>query len=197
MEEQKVDLILLQASVSGDSQVAKDAFKKLKLKYENDFENILGTYNADTKNLYIYFYLKDFSARNEIVHNSFLNDISHSLKSSRVSRIEFKNQIAGYSSKDTPNNRYVVEMDPEGGWEKELFEWYDQEHLPGLASVSGCVRAIRCINLDNSPHSFAFYDLVATNVLGCEAWLKVRHTKWSDQVRPHFTNTKRTMFEFL
>jgi hypothetical protein len=25
----------------------------------------------------------------------------------------------------------------------------------------------------------------------------VRHTAWSDRVRPHFRNTKRTMFERL
>jgi len=88
-------------------------------------------------------------------------------------------------------------MDPEAGWQEELFAWYDQEHLPGLAAVPGCVSATRCLNLDHAPYSFSFYDLLSPEVLGCEPWLKVRYTSWSDRVRPHFTNTRRTMFQFL
>jgi hypothetical protein len=90
---------------------------------------------------------------------------------------------------------YVVEMDPEAGWEEELFRWYDEEHMPGLASVSGTVSADRYLNLDHGPRSLACYDLMGPEVMGCPDWLAVRATSWSSQVRPHFTNTKRTMFE--
>jgi len=90
---------------------------------------------------------------------------------------------------------YVVETDPEQGWEDEIFKWYDQEHLPGLARVPGCKVARRYINLDHAPRSFACYDLTSPAVLNSDPWLAVRGTAWSDICRPHFTNTRRTMFQ--
>jgi hypothetical protein len=101
---------------------------------------------------------------------------------------------------------YVVEMDPEAGWADELFSWYDEEHMPGLAAVPGTIRASRYINRDAAqsnhephtplsayPYSIACYDLLGQNVLGSPPWLAVRGTAWSDVVRPHFMNTRRTM----
>ena len=197
MGERLTDLILLRAKVNGDAKRALDIGQQLKFDHQNGFQEIIATYNADTADLYVYFYLKEPSKLALLDAQSFLQNIYVSLSYVELSRIAFLNPIKGYSENQVPSNRYVVEMDPELGWMEELFDWYDQEHLPGLANVPGCVRAIRCLNLDHSPYSYAFYDLTSTNVLGCEAWLKVRHTAWSDRVRPHFTNTKRTMFEFI
>ena len=78
----------------------------------------------------------------------------------------------------------------------EIARWYNTEHMPGLAAVPGCVRASRFINHDHGPLSYACYDLVAQETLGSEPWLAVRHTDWSSRARPHFTNTRRTMFGF-
>jgi len=38
---------------------------------------------------------------------------------------------------------------------------------------------------------------VSTETLGSPPWLAARHTAWSDRVRPHFHNVKRTMFRRL
>lgn len=92
---------------------------------------------------------------------------------------------------------YVVETDPEDGWHDEIARWYDEEHMPGLAAVPGCIRATRALHLGRGPRSFAAYDLVAPDVLGSPPWLAVRGTAWSDRARPHFTNTRRTMFEVI
>jgi hypothetical protein len=35
---------------------------------------------------------------------------------------------------------------------------------------------------------------VSPQVLERPEWLAVRHTEWSDRVRPHFRNTVRVMF---
>jgi hypothetical protein len=113
----------------------------------------------------------------------------------KVSRLQRVMQRQGVSHDQKPTVHYVVETDPEAGWQDEIFRWYDQEHMPGLASVPGTVRAQRLLNLDHSPLSFACDDLIAPDVLGSEAWLAVRGTAWSDVCRPHFTNTLRTMFE--
>jgi len=45
-----------------------------------------------------------------------------------------------------------------------------------------------------SPSPLACYDLVSEDTLGSLPWMAVRQTAWSDIARPHFMNTKRTMF---
>lgn len=115
----------------------------------------------------------------------------------RASRLTRVFDTAGASAGERPGCHYVVETDPEAGWAQEIANWYDSEHMPGLASVAGCVRASRFLNHDHGPASYACYDLVTPQTLGSEAWLAVRHTDWSSRARPHFTNTRRTMFELL
>jgi hypothetical protein len=114
-----------------------------------------------------------------------------------VSRLQQVYTAPGQAQGELPVSHYVVETDPETGWQPELERWYNEEHMPGLASVPGCILAQRYYNHDAGPLSLACYDLVAETVLGSPAWLAVRGTPWSDIVRPHFTNTKRTMFRAL
>lgn len=114
-----------------------------------------------------------------------------------VSRLALALDAPGISSAVQPVFHYVVEMDPEAGWQKELFDWYDTEHMPGLAAVPGCIHARRLLNHDHGPLSLACYDLVSDATLGSVPWLAVRNTAWSDRVRPHFTHTRRTMMEVL
>jgi hypothetical protein len=59
------------------------------------------------------------------------------------------------------------------------------------------VHAARLLNHDHGPLSLACYDLVIPETLGSPPWLAVRGTAWSSRVRPHFTNTRRTMFTIL
>jgi len=112
------------------------------------------------------------------------------VSASRLSRVF---DLPGAST-GAPRFHYVVETDPETGWAEEIARWYDTEHMPGLAGVPGCVRASRFLNHDQGPASLACYDLLSQETLGSEPWLAVRNTAWSDRARPHFTNTRRTMF---
>lgn len=115
----------------------------------------------------------------------------------RVSRLEQVFVAPGQARAQTPLFHYVVEMDPDAGWMPEIERWYDTEHMPGLAAVPGCIHALRFLNHDQGPLSLACYDLVAEEVLGSPPWLAIRGTAWSSLTRPHFTNTKRTMFRVL
>lgn len=115
----------------------------------------------------------------------------------RVSRLEQVFVRDGHSRAETPVFHYVVEMDPDAGWMPEIARWYDTEHMPGLAAVPGCIHAMRLLNHDHGPLSLACYDLVFTETLGSPPWLAVRGTAWSDITRPHFTNTRRTMFQVV
>lgn len=113
----------------------------------------------------------------------------------RLSPLEPVFDVPGASAGAAAGFHYVVEMDPEAGWMEEIARWYDREHMPGLAAVPGCIRAMRFLNKGHGPLSLACYDLVTPGALGSPPWLAVRGTAWSDITRPHFTNTRRTMFE--
>ncbi len=104
---------------------------------------------------------------------------------------------AGASREETPRFHYVVETDVVSENEADLNAWYDTEHMPGLAACPGSVRARRFRNPDGSPRYHACYDLARRETLGSEPWLAVRNSAWSDRIRPHFRNTKRTMFRRL
>jgi hypothetical protein len=91
----------------------------------------------------------------------------------------------------------VVETDVAVGGEDDFQAWYEQEHLPGLSKVPGCLRARRLMRRDvpaGLPLHVACYDLVNAQVTESEPWLAVRHTDWSSRVRPMFRNTRRTLF---
>lgn len=184
---------LVQASVEKATQVAS----LLRMRKSDQFQKMVTCYNRDANIFYAYFYLNQAKLIPAVDKADFLGEQEKEFNTVEISRISIRNPLKGISCELVPGNRYVVEMDPETGWQEELFSWYDQEHLPGLASVPGCISASHCLNLDHAPYSFAFYDLRDPAVLGCDPWLKVRATVWSDRVRPHFTNTKRTMFDFI
>ncbi len=115
----------------------------------------------------------------------------------RACRLQEVLRVPGRSQGQVPLHHYAVETDPEDGWEDEIFRWYDQEHMPGLAAVPGCTLAQRLINHDAGPRSHACYGLLRTDTPESPPWLAVRHTAWSSRCRPHFTNTRRTMFEVV
>jgi hypothetical protein len=198
METQITNLVVIRAKLkSGATESIKEISSAIRLAKQKDYQKIILTSNAETLDFYGYFYLNTPAVVSPINSDAFLGELASQFTEVEISRLVIQDSIEGYSKELLPVNRYVVEMDPESGWQEELFSWYDQEHLPGLASVPGSIAATRCINLDHSPFSIAFYDLTSPEILGCEPWLKVRNTAWSDRVRPHFTNVKRTMLHLI
>jgi len=115
----------------------------------------------------------------------------------RAVRLQPMFDLVGASRAQAPLFHYVVETDVDPESEADMNAWYDTEHMPGLAACPGSTRARRFRNPDGSPRYHASYDLVSTETLGSEPWLAVRNTAWSDRIRPHFRNTKRTMFRRL
>jgi hypothetical protein len=118
-------------------------------------------------------------------------------------------QSDGYLNGVQAPFHYVVETDVATGGEGELQAWYEQEHLPGLSRVPGCLRARRLVRLavddaarpsaddgalPSLPFYVASYDLQGPGVTESAPWLAVRHTDWSSRVRPLFRNTRRTLF---
>jgi hypothetical protein len=102
--------------------------------------------------------------------------------------------LPGHSAGAAAHFHYVVETDVAPGMEAELNQWYDNEHLVGLAKVPGTIRASRFQRVGGSPKYLACYDLTSADALVSSEWLAVRNTQWSSRVRPYFQNTRRTMF---
>jgi hypothetical protein len=111
-----------------------------------------------------------------------------------LSRMRLLSDLRASDAAQKETVHYVVETDVESGWWDEITQWYEQEHLPGLASVPGCIVARRYLNLDAGPRSLACYDLQSEDVLASPPWLAVRATPWSSKARPHFVNTKRNVY---
>jgi hypothetical protein len=112
-------------------------------------------------------------------------------------RLECIQSLAGHSAEQPVHFHYVVEADVLPENDALLNAWYQDEHLPGLASVPGTIRAARYRRTHPAtglPKYYACYDLVTLDVTKTEPWLAVRHTAWSDVVRPMFLNTVRTEF---
>ncbi len=114
-----------------------------------------------------------------------------------VDLLRLQNDLPGASAGAAAPWHYIVETDVEPRAEADLNAWYDTEHLPGLASVPGTVRAQRYMNEQASPRYHACYDLQTQQTFGSPPWLAVRATAWSARVRPNFRNTLRTMFSVV
>jgi len=102
--------------------------------------------------------------------------------------------LQGSSRGEVATHHYVVETDISAHNLEEFTAWYDTEHMPGLARVPGTVRARRFKRQEGTPRFIACYDLTTPLTLEHPEWLAVRHTPWSDRVRPMFCDTVRTMY---
>ncbi len=171
--------------------------KEIALNFGERFDSVRICYSNTF--IYIYFGYSKSRLLTQIEFDQFALELSPIVSNLEIeiSRLDIINDLRGTSNGATCPTHYVVEMDFEDGWRDEVFDWYDKEHLPGLAAVDGCIRAVRFANHDSSPHSHAFYELIDINVTSTDAWLKIRRTPWSDRLRPHFINVRRTVFSIL
>ena len=192
------DALLFQATLADrDSSALPALLERLQIALSPTPGRLQAALSLDEKGLYVYLH---FEQRSPIAkawlteREARLRAAETNLEHVRVSRLEKVFTPPCASAGEAPVFHYVVEMDPAPGQMPELSEWYDTEHMPGLAQVPGCVSATRFLNHDHGPLSLACYDLVSQETLGSPPWLAVRNTDWSSRMRPHFTNTVRTMF---
>ncbi len=113
----------------------------------------------------------------------------------QVARLETLSSLDGAAAATPPRAQYVVQTDVVAEHEAEFNDWYDREHLPGLAAVAGTVRAARYRQHGPGARYYAAYDVVDAAVVGSPDWVAARDTAWSARVFPHFRNTGRAMFE--
>ena len=195
------DALLVQATLpAGGAALLPELTGHLRTSLQDSTVQVHAAFNDAQGLFYVYLQLAERQLLTPLLAASLQATLKNkwpTLSKLRVSRLEKMLDKRGASAATLPVFHYVVEMDPEAGWMPELSDWYDTEHMPGLATVPGCVRASRYLNHDHGPLSLACYDLVTQDTLGSPPWLAVRETEWSSRMRPRFTNTIRTMFDVL
>lgn len=122
---------------------------------------------------------------------------SPAITSAGVALLSPRQDETGASSTESAPFHYAVELDIEPEHAQSMTDWYNTEHLPGLAAVPGTVRARRLADPAGHPASYACYDLTTPDTLQSDPWLAVRATDWSSRIRPLFQNVRRTVFERL
>ena len=78
--------------------------------------------------------------------------------------------------------------------ETEYNKWYDEEHIPMLAAVSGCRLARRFRGVDGGSHKYvALYHLDSPAVTEKPEWKAAVDTPWAAKVRPMFKDRIRLL----
>ena len=86
----------------------------------------------------------------------------------------------------------AMNVDP--AHETDFNAWYDQEHIPSLSAVPGCLMARRFRATDKGSHKYiALYHLASAEVQDSAAWKKAVDTPWSARIRPHYKDRVRLL----
>lgn len=79
--------------------------------------------------------------------------------------------------------------------ERDFNAWYDEEHIPALAAVPGCISArrfrITSAVSEGSQRYLAIYHLIGPEVCSSTRWKEAVDTPWTAKVRPNFRNQLR------
>jgi hypothetical protein len=82
---------------------------------------------------------------------------------------------------------FAMNVAPEA--EADFNAWYDDEHVPRLAAVPGCLsaRRFRIVSAvsEGAQRYLALYRLESPDVCASEAWRQAAVTPWTLRVRPH------------
>lgn len=79
---------------------------------------------------------------------------------------------------------------PEG--EEDFNRWYNEEHIPSLSAVAGCMLARRFVTTNGCAQKYlALYHLESPDVVKTAAWAKAVETPWTLKIRPFMQNRLR------
>ena len=88
---------------------------------------------------------------------------------------------------------YAMNVAPEA--EQEFNAWYDEEHIPRLSAVPGCLCArrfrITAAVSDGNQRYLALYHLASPEVCSSRAWREAAVTPWTGRMRPYFRDPMR------
>ena len=90
---------------------------------------------------------------------------------------------------------FAMNVVPEA--EADFNAWYDEEHIPRLSAVPGCLLARRFrieSAVGEGNHRYvALYHLTSPDVPRGAAWKAAANSPWTDKLRPHFRDHLRIL----
>jgi hypothetical protein len=112
-------------------------------------------------------------------------------KCKRIGRFEAEQTLPGNQAAPAGGANamlfFAMNVAPEA--EADFNAWYDQEHVPALAGVPGCLSArrfrIHNATSEGNHRYLALYHLGSPEVCSSSAWKKAVETPWTERVRPH------------
>ena len=82
---------------------------------------------------------------------------------------------------------FAMNVAPEA--EADFNAWYDEEHVPRLSAVPGCLSArrfrIASAMSEGKQRYLALYHLTSPEVCSSKAWKEAAVTPWTMRIRPH------------
>lgn len=88
---------------------------------------------------------------------------------------------------------FAMNVAPEA--EQDFNAWYDEEHIPRLSAVPGCLLArrfwIRNALSDGRQRYLAVYHLTAPEVCSSGAWKEAAYTPWTQRIQPQTRDRMR------
>jgi hypothetical protein len=109
-------------------------------------------------------------------------------------------QSLGESPKGGAPYALLVRLETDAQHDPELNEWYEQEHLPALAGVPGCVAARRYRMTAGTPESVKYlmvYEAADRETIRGREWTKAANTEWTQRMRPHFLNRRDNLAQLI
>ncbi|MEO8442420.1 MAG: DUF4286 family protein [Betaproteobacteria bacterium] len=112
----------------------------------------------------------------------------------RICRLEAAQILPGrQAAPDNAGGLLMNAMNVAPEAEAEFNAWYNEEHIPALAAVAGCISARR-FKTDGGTHRYiALYHLKTPEVQASPAWKKAVDTPWTAKMRPHFRDPLRVV----
>lgn len=113
-------------------------------------------------------------------------------KAQRICRVEAMQLVPGrVAAPAHAEAMLMVAMNVAPEAETEFNAWYNEEHVPALAAVPGCLCARR-FRMDGGKHKYvALYQLNSPALPATPAWKKAVDTPWTIKMRPHFRDFLR------
>ena len=77
----------------------------------------------------------------------------------------------------------------------EYNRWYNEEHIPALSAVPGCLCARRFKMAGGTHRYLSLYHLTSPEVQASDAWKKAAGTPWTAKMRPYFRDPLRLVLQ--
>ncbi len=116
-------------------------------------------------------------------------------KAKRIMRFEGEQTVPGDQSGPKDAAAVLINaMNVDPAHEADFNAWYDQEHIPLLSKVPGCLTARRFRATDKGTHKYvALYHFASADVPDKPEWKKAVETPWTERLRPHFKDRIRML----